>query len=662
MAPVMRRLYNKPEFIVLLARLKLLSFIGHPQQWEIDCWGLNDCIDWNAIIPYGVVAWDIEMDADEMYTNAANQVAACGITGAMPADSTKFFNDLRKEAFILSQKIWPALGTQQPGAFQASLNIEEIRKIHDDLLDNWHDCLIAQGYPDSFANMLYDPVFVSSLSENESIIPFDNVGDFLAEKLIASFMSDKAGRSTAVPQPPPTNPVTTIGPVWAGVSQQISPEDMVHAICLMDEQLLMVEEFFVANGFSLDEAIEIKYQSFQILAASANNDDGANPNHINWFQGTLEDINGALEQAIAHLPFPQDHILAISSMPEFATLITQLQLMADIGDPENKDDVNKDQLKNIDWNSIIPSGTTVNTYDPTSVLTNAEAHIEAAGGIVPAGLPDEINRTYDELLNIAPHQFPGTTAAPVNPEAANWQWYIDGAMGPGWELDMIRIELQLRALHQWGEGSEPGFTTIEDFCAFDFSQIISCDAGDPANYDPGHVGAVIADLGFPHAIYEKLNESENVNAHPTGAPPEPWCPYSTHDGCGCPPGKAWNYKGECVDEGICYEMMCPPGEYWQTCYYGADSGYREENNCEAGFGNYHNHGCFEQCVCQYGWWRHPDGHCVQSGHECPIPPPCEEENTAYTDCAGYCEPNCDGWSCYDHWCEQGCACADGFIR
>ena len=109
-------------------------------------------------------------------------------------------------------------------------------------------------------------------------------------------------------------------------------------------------------------------------------------------------------------------------------------------------------------------------------------------------------------------------------------------------------------------------------------------------------------------------------------------------------------------------MMCPPGEYWRTCHQDDHSGYREENDCEAGFGNYHGHGCFEQCVCQHGWWRHPDGHCVPSGHECPIPPPCEEENTAYTDCAGHCEPNCDGWSCYDHWCDQGCACAEGFIR
>ena len=34
----------------------------------------------------------------------------------------------------------------------------------------------------------------------------------------------------------------------------------------------------------------------------------------------------------------------------------------------------------------------------------------------------------------------------------------------------------------------------------------------------------------------------------TAAPPSTTtaqnaCPYSTHDGCGCPPGKAWNYKG-----------------------------------------------------------------------------------------------------------------------
>lgn len=37
--------------------------------------------------------------------------------------------------------------------------------------------------------------------------------------------------------------------------------------------------------------------------------------------------------------------------------------------------------------------------------------------------------------------------------------------------------------------------------------------------------------------------SSTVAPAPTTTAPESWCPYSTHDGCGCPPGKAWNYKG-----------------------------------------------------------------------------------------------------------------------
>ena len=37
--------------------------------------------------------------------------------------------------------------------------------------------------------------------------------------------------------------------------------------------------------------------------------------------------------------------------------------------------------------------------------------------------------------------------------------------------------------------------------------------------------------------------STSAPAPVTTTAPESWCPYSTHDGCGCPPGKAWNYKG-----------------------------------------------------------------------------------------------------------------------
>ena len=131
MSPVMRRIYNKPEFIVLLARLKLLSYLGHPKnQWDIHCdvWTYG-CIDLNAIIPYGVVAWDPEMDTQALTDNTNVQLAVCG--GNMPADSAQFFYDLKKEAFILSQQIWPAFGTQQPGALAASVNIQEVSKLQE---------------------------------------------------------------------------------------------------------------------------------------------------------------------------------------------------------------------------------------------------------------------------------------------------------------------------------------------------------------------------------------------------------------------------------------------------------------------------------------------------------------------------------------------------
>ena len=221
-------------------------------------------------------------------------------------------------------------------------------------------------------------------------------------------------RSTAAPGPPgPTNPPTTIGVAWVGVGKEVSADDLPHATCLMDEQLKLIEEFFVAQGVASSDATLIKDQAKLVLESGAVAS-ADNPDNINWFQGSLDDINGGLEQALADLAVEQPLALEISSQPGFATLVTQLQLMADIGDPENKDSVDKDQFKAIDWNSIIPDGTTVETYDPTTVFQNAEAQIASVGGTTPAGLADEINRTDNELTNIAPNQFAtGTTAAPV---------------------------------------------------------------------------------------------------------------------------------------------------------------------------------------------------------------------------------------------------------
>ena len=103
--------------------------------------------------------------------------------------------------------------------------------------------------------------------------------------------------------------------------------------------------------------------------------------------------------------------------------------------------------------------------------------------------------------------------------ADEWYPYIQGHLSQAWESDVARMELMLRAFHQWGEGGVPGFTTFEEFCDFNFAQIISCDPWDENNFNPDHIGANIAELGFPQAIYDKLNESNNVNAHPTEAPP-----------------------------------------------------------------------------------------------------------------------------------------------
>ena len=231
--------------------------------------------------------------------------------------------------------------------------------------------------------------------------------------------------------PGPTNPTTTIG--WGGVGEELSPADLPHATCLMDQQLKIIEEFFVSQGFSFDEVTVIKDSVKLVLETSAIGS-ADNPNNVNWFQGSLEDINADIEQAIASLADPAandpafgDWVLWFSSQPQFATLLTQLQLMADIGDPENKDAVDKDQFKAIDWYSIIPVGTTVETYDPNTVYQNAKAQILAVGGVTPAGLNDEIDRTYFELTNIAPNEFPataapGTTSAPTPACGPNEHW------------------------------------------------------------------------------------------------------------------------------------------------------------------------------------------------------------------------------------------------
>ena len=70
----------------------------------------------------------------------------------------------------------------------------------------------------------------------------------------------------------------------------------------------------------------------------------------------------------------------ISNQEDFATLLTQLQLMAEVGDPANKDQISKEEFKNIDFNSVVPAGTTGQSFDAAQVMSDLTTQIENATG------------------------------------------------------------------------------------------------------------------------------------------------------------------------------------------------------------------------------------------------------------------------------------------
>ena len=115
-----------------------------------------------------------------------------------------------------------------------------------------------------------------------------------------------------------------------------------------------------------------------------------------------------------------------------------------------------------------------------------------------------------------------TTADAADPSGAlltEWNAYKDPANSqcPGcWDAQVIRAELQLRAFKQWGEDGATGFTTIEEFCAYDFTQIVSC-ADDGNTITAAQLSERVTQLGLPTQIYDSLHESEKVGVTATTA-------------------------------------------------------------------------------------------------------------------------------------------------
>ena len=79
----------------------------------------------------------------------------------------------------------------------------------------------------------------------------------------------------------------------------------------------------------------------------------------------------------------------------------------------------------------------------------------------------------------------------------------------------MRVELQLRAFKQWGEDtSVSGFETLEDFCAFDFTTVVTC-GDDGTTIGAGELSKRLDELGLPQGIYDAIHESDRVDATPS---------------------------------------------------------------------------------------------------------------------------------------------------
>ena len=89
----------------------------------------------------------------------------------------------------------------------------------------------------------------------------------------------------------------------------------------------------------------------------------------------VANINLMMDAVLASMTPVNADAVALTDQPGYATLLAQLDLMAKVGDPSNKENLDKDAFKAVDWDSIIAPGTTADTFDPTTVMANLETAI-----------------------------------------------------------------------------------------------------------------------------------------------------------------------------------------------------------------------------------------------------------------------------------------------
>ena len=96
-----------------------------------------------------------------------------------------------------------------------------------------------------------------------------------------------------------------------------------------------------------------------------------------------------------------------------------------------------------------------------------------------------------------------------------WNTYKDPANSQClgcWDAQLLRVELQLRAFKQWGEDtSVAGFETVQEFCAFDFTTVVTC-ADDGTTITNDELSSRLNGMNLPPGINDAFHESNRVGS------------------------------------------------------------------------------------------------------------------------------------------------------
>ena len=393
----------------------------------------------------------------------------------------------------------PSFGeTSPPGAFASSLSAWQMVKINQDVINTFDECLqVNSGISDLFRARLSDPAFVHDLTDDGSVLPCDGIGALLDRKITDYIISE--------PDLTISDPLLTEWNAFKDPSNPQCPGCWTAQVIRAELQLRAFKQWGEdsKSGFNTLEDF-CAYDFTQIVTCA---DDG---NAISATELSDRITELGLPKAIYDSLHESDKVSSAPFASPAGALASGLAAWQMIK-------VNQDIMNT--WDECLQNTPGISYYFRSQLSDPAFIHsLTDDGSVLPCiGIGAILE---DKITNFITH--PDYGAATVDPMAllAEWNNYKDPAnpQCPGcWAAQVIRAELQLRALKQWGEGYKPGFSTLEEFCDFDFTQIVTC-ADDGNVITAAQLSERITAVEFPLPIYDSLHESDKVENDPA---PEP---------------------------------------------------------------------------------------------------------------------------------------------